>query len=362
MTFLPPSPVFPSSIPPETASVTFSAVSPTRDVPADTLSPPPVTNKISATPLPPEVIPPSPEVSDAILIPTDTIPRETIPRETFPLDLVPSRSAPDPPAPKAKAADSVPAGTAVAPVVSQGGDRVGAVGDRGQGDRIEADRGQGDRGQNDRANPQPSRNPGASNPGASNPGAHSPEASRASGSEVSVSNALFPEMLESEEEAIALDPRTIALAADDVRRVMHAQDEQGQTLTTKLNILFVTNGALLTSVSISRLMAFPSRFGIIFNIIEVVSFFLSFSLLISAFFPRQVVVSPNLQDQKFLERYLPLQWEEYQLQMLVNLVETYNANRQRLDDVSQSLRYAAYATWLIAGVILCHMVVAYSFS
>ncbi|MGA1264140.1 MAG: hypothetical protein ACO331_09580 [Prochlorothrix sp.] len=312
--------------------------------------------------MPPEVIPPSPEVSDAILIPTDTIPRETIPRETFPLDLVPSRSAPDPPAPKAKAADSVPAGTAVAPVVSQGGDRVGAVGDRGQGDRIEADRGQGDRGQNDRANPQPSRNPGASNPGASNPGAHSPEASRASGSEVSVSNALFPEMLESEEEAIALDPRTIALAADDVRRVMHAQDEQGQTLTTKLNILFVTNGALLTSVSISRLMAFPSRFGIIFNIIEVVSFFLSFSLLISAFFPRQVVVSPNLQDQKFLERYLPLQWEEYQLQMLVNLVETYNANRQRLDDVSQSLRYAAYATWLIAGVILCHMVVAYSFS
>ncbi|MGA1603497.1 MAG: hypothetical protein ACO4CG_14585, partial [Prochlorothrix sp.] len=164
------------------------------------------------------------------------------------------------------------------------------------------------------------------------------------------------------EPAIVLDPKTLALAAEDVRRVMLAQDEQGQTLTTKLNILFVTNGALLTSVSISRLMAFPSRFSIVFNIIEVLSFLLSFTLLISAFFPRQVVVSPNLQDQKFLERYLPLDWEEYQLQMLVNLVETYNANRQRLDDVSQSLRYAAYATWIIAAVILCHMVVAYSFS
>ncbi|MEB3164330.1 MAG: hypothetical protein VKK80_13965 [Prochlorothrix sp.] len=316
MTFLPPSPVFPSSPPPETVSpgsVTFSAVSPTCDVLADTLSTPPVTNKISADPLPPEVVPPSPEPLDAPLIPTDTIPRET-----FPLDLVPPRSSPDPPVPQAQAAASVPAVAPVAPVALQGTDRVEAGGDRGQGDRGQDDLGQDDRSQDDRS--------------------------------------------QSEEEAIALDPRTIALAADDVRRVMHAQDEQGQTLTTKLNILFVTNGALLTSVSISRLMAFPSRFGIIFNIIEVISFFLSFSLLISAFFPRQVVVSPNLQDQKFLERYLPLQWEEYQLQMLVNLVETYNANRQRLDDVSQSLRYAAYATWLIAGVILCHMVVAYSFS
>jgi hypothetical protein len=46
--------------------------------------------------------------------------------------------------------------------------------------------------------------------------------------------------------------------------------------------------------------------------------------------------------------------------MLVNLVETYIANKQRLDDVSQSLRYAAYATWSIAVVMLIHMVIVYS--
>jgi len=161
---------------------------------------------------------------------------------------------------------------------------------------------------------------------------------------------------------VTIDLKTLDLAADDVRRVMKAQDDQGQTLTTKLNILFVTNGALLTSVSISRLMAMPSRFSLGFNVLEVLGFLLSFTLLISAFFPRQVVVSPNLQDQKFLERYLLLSADEYQLQMLVNLIETYNANRQRLDDVSLSLRYAAYATWIIAALILSHMVVAYSFS
>ncbi|KKJ01673.1 hypothetical protein PROH_02885 [Prochlorothrix hollandica PCC 9006 = CALU 1027] len=159
---------------------------------------------------------------------------------------------------------------------------------------------------------------------------------------------------------IAIDPKTLDMAADDVRRVMQAQEDQGQTLTTKLNILFVTNGALLTNISISGLMAFSGHFSVIFNIVEVLGFLMSFTLLISAFFPRQVVVSPNLQDSKFLERYLLLRADEYQLQMLVNLVETYNANRQRLDDVSQSLRYASYATWMIAAVILCHMVVIYS--
>lgn len=167
---------------------------------------------------------------------------------------------------------------------------------------------------------------------------------------------------EPESPEVTIDLKTLDLAADDVRRVMKAQDDQGQTLTTKLNILFVTNGALLTSVSISRLMAMPSRFSLGFNVLEVLGFLLSFTLLISAFFPRQVVVSPNLQDQKFLERYLLLSADEYQLQMLVNLIETYNANRQRLDDVSLSLRYAAYATWIIAALILSHMVVAYSFS
>ena len=44
-----------------------------------------------------------------------------------------------------------------------------------------------------------------------------------------------------------------------------------------------------------------------------------------------------------------------QLQMMVNLVETYNINRQRIEDVSQSLTFAAYVTWVIAIVILSHI-------
>ncbi len=158
-----------------------------------------------------------------------------------------------------------------------------------------------------------------------------------------------------EEPNASLDLATIHLAAQDVRLVLEEQREQSQTLTTKLNILFVTNGALLTSLSISRLMATAS----VFSIAEVVGFLLSFTLLVRAFLPRQVAVSPNLEDRKFLERYLALSVEEYQLQMIVNLAETYNANKQRLDDVSTTLKYAAYATWGIAAVMLAHMVSFY---
>ncbi len=153
---------------------------------------------------------------------------------------------------------------------------------------------------------------------------------------------------------------TISLASADVRRVLVAQDDQGQILTTKLNILFVSNGALLTNLSLARLMIFDEWYSIVFKTLELLGFLVSFTLLILAFFPRQVVISPNLEDRKFLERYLPLSPKDYQLQMLVNLVETYIANKQRLDDVSQSLRYAAYATWSIAVVMLIHMVIIYS--
>ena len=54
-----------------------------------------------------------------------------------------------------------------------------------------------------------------------------------------------------------------------------------------------------------------------------------------------------------------LSQEEYQLRMLVNLVETYNANKQRLDDVSSSLKYAAYVTWIVALMITLHILAAY---
>ncbi len=148
---------------------------------------------------------------------------------------------------------------------------------------------------------------------------------------------------------------TIARAARDVRTVLAEQREQSQTLITKLNILFVANGALLTSLSVSRLMVIPS----LFSVGEVVGFLVSFTLLVRAFLPRQVAVSPNLEDRKFLERYLALAPDEYELQMLVNLTETYNANKQRLDDITQTLKYAAYATWSVAFVILAHMIGIY---
>ncbi|MEM8543319.1 MAG: hypothetical protein AAGF66_04905 [Cyanobacteria bacterium P01_H01_bin.119] len=144
---------------------------------------------------------------------------------------------------------------------------------------------------------------------------------------------------------------TLDLAAQDVRTVLREQREESQLLTTKLNILFVTNGALLTSLSISRLILS----GSIFNVGEVVGFLLSFTLLVRAFLPRQVAVTPNLQDREFLENYLLLPYEEYQLQMLVNLSQAYNANKQRLDDVSQTLKYAAYATWATAVIMLAHI-------
>ncbi|UZQ53948.1 hypothetical protein OOK60_15865 [Trichothermofontia sichuanensis B231] len=150
-------------------------------------------------------------------------------------------------------------------------------------------------------------------------------------------------------------PSTLSLASQDVRSVIQQQKEHGYALTTKLNILFVTNGALLTSLTLSRLVMVPS----VFSFLEVFGFLANFTLLINAFLPRQTAISPNLEDHRFLERYLSLSPEEYQLQMLVNLAQTYNANKQRLDDVSASLQYSAYVTWGLALIILLHIVVAF---
>ncbi len=150
-------------------------------------------------------------------------------------------------------------------------------------------------------------------------------------------------------------PLTLELAAQDVRMVIAQQREQSQSLTTKLNILFVTNGALFTSLTISRLLFFPSPF----SLAELLGFLVNFTLLLNAFLPRQLVVSPNLGDKKFLERYLVLSQQEYQLRMLVNLVETYNANKQRLEDVSSSLKYSAYVTWSVALIVTLHILVAF---
>lgn len=157
------------------------------------------------------------------------------------------------------------------------------------------------------------------------------------------------------QEPLAVPPATLALAAQDVRMVLREQNEQSQILTTKLNILFVANGALLTSLSISRLLVS----GSVFSIAEIIGFLASFSLLMGAFLPRQVAVTPNLEDRKFLETYLALPEQDYQLQMLVNLSETYNANKQRLEDTSQSLKYAAYTIWSTTVIMLIHILVIY---
>lgn len=148
---------------------------------------------------------------------------------------------------------------------------------------------------------------------------------------------------------------TLRLAAKDIGIVMEQQKQQSYLLMTKLNILFVVNGALLTSLTISRLIMQPSLFGFA----EIGGFLVNFTLLINAFLPRQVAVSPNLEDNKFLERYLLLTPKDYRLRMMVNQIATYKTNKQRIDDVSQCLTYAAYVTWTVAFVIMLHIVSSY---
>jgi hypothetical protein len=152
-----------------------------------------------------------------------------------------------------------------------------------------------------------------------------------------------------------LDSRTLDLASQDIRRILDKQKEERQILLTQTNILFVVNSALLSVLTISRLLSVFS----LFSIIEVLLFLVDFTLLINALLPRQFVISPNPENEKFLESYLSMPREQYQLQMLVNLIETYNANRQPLNDISQSLSYAAFVTWGIALVSLMHVVAVY---
>lgn len=144
---------------------------------------------------------------------------------------------------------------------------------------------------------------------------------------------------------------TLNLAIQDARSVLEQQQQLRQLTLTQLNILFVTNTALLTILSISRLIFTIS----LFSLVEVGGFLLSFSLLIYALLPRQPFVTPNLEDRESLERYLSLSPDEYRLQMLTNLVEVYSANKQRLDDITQALSLAIYSVWATVIVTLCHI-------
>nr|WP_202895996.1 hypothetical protein [Iningainema tapete] len=139
------------------------------------------------------------------------------------------------------------------------------------------------------------------------------------------------------------------LAGQDVRRLLEKQKDERQILLTQLNILFVTNSALLTVLTISKLLPVFS----LFSVAEILLFLLNFTLLINAFLPRQLAVSPNLKDDQ-LDVYLRMQPIQYQLQTLSDLSITYNTNKQRLDEISQLLLYAAYVTWGIAFVALLH--------
>lgn len=164
------------------------------------------------------------------------------------------------------------------------------------------------------------------------------------------------EVLANQEQPPKQDPVTLDLALEDIHRVTEQQHQQSQLLATKLNILFAVNGGgLLTALAISKLILIPS----IFSVGEMLGFVLTFGLLLSAFLPRQVAVTPNLGNIEIVQRYLNLSKTQYQLQMIVNLVETYNVNKQRLDDKSKSLTYAAYSTFGIVVIIVVHILTIY---
>ncbi|WP_416676329.1 hypothetical protein [Egbenema bharatensis] len=144
---------------------------------------------------------------------------------------------------------------------------------------------------------------------------------------------------------------TLNLTIQDARSVLDQQQQLRQLSLTQLNILFVTNTALLTVLSISRLLFTVS----LFSVAEVIGFLFSFSVLIYALLPRQPLVTPNLEDQESIERYLALSPDEYRLQMLTNLIAVYQANKQRLDDITQALSLATYFVWATLIITLSHV-------
>ncbi|MHC5832370.1 MAG: hypothetical protein ACYT04_94420, partial [Nostoc sp.] len=80
-----------------------------------------------------------------------------------------------------------------------------------------------------------------------------------------------------------IDKETLELAAQDVRRVIERQKEERQILITQMNILFVTNTALLSFLTISRLITIFS----LFSVIEILLLLFNFMLLIRALLPRK---------------------------------------------------------------------------
>ena len=114
-------------------------------------------------------------------------------------------------------------------------------------------------------------------------------------------------------ESPTVENSVLELAADDVRRVLKRQKEERQILISQMNILFVTNTALLSFLTISQLLTRLS----FFSVTELALFLLNFLLLIRALLPRQFAITPNPEN---VQNYLALTTEDYQLQMLANLI------------------------------------------
>ena len=66
---------------------------------------------------------------------------------------------------------------------------------------------------------------------------------------------------------------TLSLASEDIRRVLDKQKEERQILLTQTNILFVANSALLSVLTIARLLSVFS----LFSITEVTLFLINFT-------------------------------------------------------------------------------------
>ncbi len=58
------------------------------------------------------------------------------------------------------------------------------------------------------------------------------------------------------------DTETIKLALEDVRRVMDKQKEERQLMLTQVNILFAVNTALISLLTVGKLLTVFSLFSI----------------------------------------------------------------------------------------------------
>lgn len=108
-------------------------------------------------------------------------------------------------------------------------------------------------------------------------------------------------------------------------------------------------------MAISKLITVLS----LFSLGEILGLAVHFTLLLRAFLPRQISVSPNLKIEIFFENYLRINPDEYQLRMVYNLEESYNTNQQRLDDIAQTISRSAYVTGGIALIVLLHIFASY---